>query len=78
MIIQFNSIQFSSVLVYERAEKTGRRPITETAQHTNTNNKRQSAGHIRNKHRQINKRTNKQKIHLNNSFVHLTIQNAKI
>jgi len=69
MIIQFNSIQFNSVLVYERAETTARRPITETTQHTNTNNKRQSAGHIRNKHKQ----TNKQKIRLNNSFVHLTI-----
>jgi hypothetical protein len=31
-------IQFNSILVYYCAESTARRPITETAQHTNINN----------------------------------------
>jgi hypothetical protein len=34
-----NMIQFYSVLVYLSAESTARWPVTETAQHTNTNNK---------------------------------------
>jgi len=32
-------IQFYSVLVYLSAESTAGWPVTETAQHTNTNNK---------------------------------------
>jgi len=34
-----NMIQFYSVLVYLSAESTAGWPVTETAQHTNTNNK---------------------------------------